>query len=113
MRHGLDVRDEDVFWNMTDQGLGVRRFYGLVGPLLIGKSILFCDGPYDVSQGYRVLSKFRVTNLTAPRHRSGPGAAATLSRHRIASRCASSPWAASPCPGHHLLGYAELQACRW
>lgn len=65
MRHGLDVRDEDVFWNMTDQGWEYGVFYGLVGPLLIGKSILFCDGPYDVSQGYRVLSKFRVTNLTA------------------------------------------------
>ena len=65
MRHGLDVRDEDVFWNMTDQGWEYGIFYGLVGPLLIGSSILFCDGPYDVSQGYRVLSKFRVTNLTA------------------------------------------------
>lgn len=65
MRLGLDVRDEDVFWNMTDQGWEYGIFYGLVGPLLIGSSILFCDGPYDVSQGYRVLSKFRVTNLTA------------------------------------------------
>lgn len=65
MRLGLDVRDEDVFWNMTDQGWEYGILYGLVGPLLIGCSILFCDGPYDVSQGYRVLSKFRVTNLTA------------------------------------------------
>lgn len=65
MRVGLDVRDEDVYWNMADQGWEYGIFYGLVGPLLIGCSILFCDGPYDVSQGYRVLSKFRVTNLTA------------------------------------------------
>ncbi|UJX47565.1 acetyl-CoA synthetase [Xanthobacter sp. YC-JY1] len=88
MRHGLDVRDEDVFWNMTDQGWEYGVFYGLVGPLLIGKSILFCDGPYDVSQGYRVLSKFRVTNLTAAPSqikawRRGDPAAAS---HRLALR---------------------------
>lgn len=65
MRVSMDVRDDDVYWNMADQGWEYGIFYGLVGPLLIGGSILFCDGPYDVSQGYRVLSKFRVTNLTA------------------------------------------------
>lgn len=65
MRVSMDVRDEDVYWNMADQGWEYGIYYGLIGPLLIGCSILFCDGPYDVSQGYRVLSKFRVTNLTA------------------------------------------------
>ncbi|MFG1427355.1 AMP-binding protein [Roseixanthobacter glucoisosaccharinicivorans] len=65
MRIGMDVRDDDVYWNMADQGWEYGIYYGLIGPLLIGCSILFCDGPYDVSQGYRVLSKFRVTNLTA------------------------------------------------
>jgi acyl-coenzyme A synthetase/AMP-(fatty) acid ligase len=65
MRIGMDVRDDDIYWNMADQGWEYGIYYGLIGPLLIGCSILFCDGPYDVSQGYRVLSKFRVTNLTA------------------------------------------------
>lgn len=65
MRVSMGVRDEDVYWNMADQGWEYGIYYGLIGPLLIGCSILFCDGPYDVFQGYRVLSKFRVTNLTA------------------------------------------------
>lgn len=65
MRVAIDVREDDVYWNMADQGWEYGIYYGLIGPLLLGCSILFCDGPYDVSQGYRVLSKFRVTNLTA------------------------------------------------
>ncbi|AWK85232.1 AMP-binding protein [Azospirillum thermophilum] len=65
MRIGLDLRDDDIYWNMADPGWAYGAYYGLVGPLLLGRTTIFCDGPYDVRQGYRVLTKFGVTNLTA------------------------------------------------
>ncbi|WP_244433936.1 AMP-binding protein [Azospirillum sp. B506] len=65
MRMGLDLRDDDIYWNMADPGWAYGAYYGLVGPLLLGRTTIFCDGPYDVRQGYRMLTKFGVTNLTA------------------------------------------------
>lgn len=65
MRIGLDLRDDDVYWNMADPAWAYGAYYGLIGPLLLGRTTLFCDGPYDVRQGYRMLTKFGVTNLTA------------------------------------------------
>ena len=64
MRIGLDLRDDDIYWNMADPGWAYGAYYGLVGPLLLGRTTIFCDGPYDVRQGYRMLTKFGVTNLT-------------------------------------------------
>ncbi|WP_207477886.1 AMP-binding protein [Arenibaculum pallidiluteum] len=78
MRVGLDLRDDDIYWNMADPGWAYGAYYGLVGPLLLGRTTIFCDGPYDVRQGYRMLTKFGVTNLTAAPsqvrawHRAGP-----------------------------------------
>lgn len=65
MRVGLDLRDDDIYWNMADPGWAYGAYYGLVGPLLLGRTTIFCDGPYDVRQGYRMMTKFGVTNLTA------------------------------------------------
>ncbi len=65
MRVGLDLRDDDIYWNMGDPAWAYGAYYGLVGPLLLGRTTILCDGPFDVRQGYRVLAKFGVTNLTA------------------------------------------------
>ncbi|WP_029010030.1 AMP-binding protein [Azospirillum halopraeferens] len=65
MRVGLDLRDDDTYWNMADPGWAYGVFYGLIGPLLLGRTTIFCDGPYDARQSYRVLTKHGVTNLTA------------------------------------------------
>ena len=66
MRVSLDVREEDVFWNIADPGWAGGLYYAVLGPLLLGRSAIFCDGPFDVGQIYRVLTKFGVTNLLAP-----------------------------------------------
>ncbi len=65
MRIGLDLRDDDIYWNMANPGWAYGIYYGLIGPLLLGRPTIFCDGPHDVRQGYRLLTKFGVTNLTA------------------------------------------------
>ncbi|MGQ9365812.1 AMP-binding protein [Azospirillum sp. A39] len=65
MRVGLDLRDDDIYWNMADPGWAYGVYYGLMGPLLLGRTTILCDGPYDARQSYRVLTKYGVTNLTA------------------------------------------------
>ena len=67
MRWGLDVRDEDVFWNMADPGWAYGLFYSVVGPLLIGQTTIFLNAPFDVGVAFNVLKKLKVTNLaTSP-----------------------------------------------
>jgi acetyl-CoA synthetase len=65
MRFGLDLRPEDVYWNKSDPGWAYGLYYGLIGPLLLGNSTLFYDGPFDVAATYRLLEKYAVTNFAA------------------------------------------------
>jgi acetyl-CoA synthetase len=62
---GLDVREDDVHWNVGDPGWAYGLFYGLVGSLLTGQTILYYNGPFDAETAYRFMAKYRVTNLTA------------------------------------------------
>jgi len=64
MRFGLDVRDDDVYWNMADPGWAYGLFYALVGPLLLGNTTIFFNAPFDVSATYRILETYGVTNVT-------------------------------------------------
>lgn len=67
MRFGLDLRDYDMFWNMADPGWAYGLYYNLVGPLLLGKAALFYDAPFNPLDTYRIMKKYRVTNIaTAP-----------------------------------------------
>jgi acetyl-CoA synthetase len=65
MRFGLDVRPEDVFWNVGDPGWGYGLFYALVGPWLIGHATLLVDAPFSAEATYRVLAEHAVTNFAA------------------------------------------------
>ncbi len=65
LRLGLDVRESDVHWNVGDPGWAYGLFYGLVGSLLIGQTVLYYNGPFDAETAYRFMAKYRVTNLTA------------------------------------------------
>lgn len=62
---GFDTRDDDIYWNIADPGWAAGLYYAVIGPLLLGRTVLFCDGPFDVAQVYRVLLKYGVTNLLA------------------------------------------------
>ena len=92
MRFGLELRDDDVFWNMADPGWAYGLYYGLVGVLLLGKASLFFNAPFDVQATYRILQKYGVTNLTAAptafrlmRAAGGPTAGTHQLRLRVAS----------------------------
>ena len=36
MHYGLDVHDDDVFWNAADPGWAYGLYYGVLGPLATG-----------------------------------------------------------------------------
>ncbi|UMZ73564.1 AMP-binding protein [Natranaerofaba carboxydovora] len=65
MRLGLDVREEDTFWNMADPGWAYGLYYGVVGPLLIGKGNIFYKAPFDADAILRILRDYRVTNFAS------------------------------------------------
>jgi acetyl-CoA synthetase len=65
MRFGLDVREEDVYWNVADPGWAYGLYYNLIGPLLIGKATLFYNAPFKPDHAYQIMDKYGVTNFAA------------------------------------------------
>ncbi len=65
MRLGLDLREDDMFWNMADPGWAYGLYYNLMGPLLLGKATLFFDAPFNPAEFLRIMSKYRVTNFAS------------------------------------------------
>jgi acetyl-CoA synthetase len=65
MEFGLDIREDDMYWNMADPGWAYGLYYNVVGPLLVGKSTLFSSAPFSANEVFRVLSKYRVTSFAS------------------------------------------------
>jgi len=65
MRFGLDLRDDDMFWNMADPGWAYGLYYNLMGPLIVGKATLFFDAPFSAAEFFRIMSKYRVTSFAS------------------------------------------------
>ncbi|MBA3474129.1 MAG: AMP-binding protein [Rubrobacter sp.] len=65
MRLGLDLREDDFYWNVADPGWAYGLYYGVIGPFLLGKSTLWVNAPFDPENVYRVVQKYGVTNLAA------------------------------------------------
>ena len=65
MRFGLDLREDDMYWNLADPGWAYGLYYNLMGPLLLGKATLFYNTPFSPQGTYKILEKYRVTNFTA------------------------------------------------
>lgn len=64
MREAVDLRADDVFWNIADPGWAYGLYYGIAGPLALGHSITFHEGPFTVDSCYRTIAELGVTNLT-------------------------------------------------
>ncbi len=63
MTEGIDLRPEDVFWNIADPGWAYGLYYAVIGPLLLGHSTTLVEGPFTVDSTYDVISRLRVTNF--------------------------------------------------
>ena len=67
--YGLDVRDDDVIWNIADPGWAYGLYYGLIAPLLIGKTTFYYNGPFSAEATYEVMRDYGITNFAAAPNR--------------------------------------------
>ena len=65
MRYGIGLREDDAYWNVADPGWAYGLYYGVVGPLLAGHATTFYEGPFTAESTYKMLMKYRITNLAA------------------------------------------------
>jgi acetyl-CoA synthetase len=63
MTHGLDVRTEDVFWNIADPGWAYGLWYGLIGSLLLGRRMILRGRPFEAEAVFELVARHEVTNL--------------------------------------------------
>ncbi|GAB2676184.1 AMP-binding protein [Nocardia goodfellowii] len=62
---GLDVRREDVYWNIADPGWAYGLYYALLTPLVTGMRSLLVHSGFSAPLTWQVLERFGVTNFAA------------------------------------------------
>jgi acetyl-CoA synthetase len=65
MRYGLGVDDDDVFWNAADPGWAYGLYYGIIGPLAIGRPNVLLGAGFSADLTRRVIESIGVTNFAA------------------------------------------------
>jgi len=63
MKYGIGVRENDVFWNPADPGWAYGLYYGIIGPLMFGKTIIFLDEPFNPERTMEFMEENKVTNF--------------------------------------------------
>ncbi|AYF03564.1 AMP-binding protein (plasmid) [Paracoccus yeei] len=126
MRDAIDLRDDDVFWNIADPGWAYGLYYAICGPLLLGRTTLLYEGGFTADSTFRIVRRMGVTNLagspTAYRLliAAGPEAAAPVKGQLRAVSSAGEPlnpeilrWFAQhlDAPIHDHYGQTEMGMC--
>lgn len=63
--HGMDLREDDVLWNMADPGWAYGLYCGVLGPLAAGHANVVTEAPFSPDGTVEVLTQLGVTNLAA------------------------------------------------
>ena len=63
MRFGLNLRPDDRFWNIADPGWAYGLYYGAIGPLLLGSTTTWYEGPFSVERTYALIDELGITNF--------------------------------------------------
>lgn len=63
MQLGLDLRPDDVYWNIADPGWAYGLYYAVIGPLLLGHQTTLYDGGFTVESTVETIRELGVTNL--------------------------------------------------
>ncbi|GLK64175.1 acyl-CoA synthetase [Paracoccus kondratievae] len=126
MRDAVDLREEDVFWNIADPGWAYGLYYALTGPLLLGQPTIFYEGGFTAETTCRIIRRMGVTSLagspTAYRllTAAGPEAAAEIKGQLRVVSSAGEPlnpeiirWFAEhlSVPIHDHYGQTEMGMC--
>ncbi|PYI39770.1 AMP-dependent synthetase [Arthrobacter psychrolactophilus] len=61
----LDVRKDDVFWNMADPGWAYGLYFALLAPMAVGNRSLLLTAPFSAELIWAVLEKFQVSSFAA------------------------------------------------
>ncbi|SFW86187.1 AMP-binding protein [Amycolatopsis australiensis] len=64
LHYGLDVGEDDVFWNAADPGWAYGLYYGILAPLAAGRRNLLLTAGFTPESTVAVIEKFGVTNFT-------------------------------------------------
>ncbi len=93
MIDGIDLRPDDVYWNIADPGWAYGLYYAVLGPLMLGKTTTLVESPFTVDGTYDVVERLGISNFagapTAYRlmMAAGPDEASRMKGHL---RCVSS-----------------------
>jgi acetyl-CoA synthetase len=63
MEHGLSLKGDDVYWNLADPGWAYGLYFGVIGPLLLGRQILWRGAAFDPLDTLGAIVRHRITNL--------------------------------------------------
>ena len=63
MRHAINLRPDDVFWNIADPGWAYGLYYAITGPLLLGQATTLVEAGFTAASTYEVIRRLGVTNL--------------------------------------------------
>lgn len=63
MRYAVDLREDDVFWNIADPGWAYGLYYAVCGPLLLGRATTLSEGPFTAESACRIVERLGVTSL--------------------------------------------------
>ncbi|MFA7503355.1 MAG: AMP-binding protein [Burkholderiaceae bacterium] len=63
LRYAVDLREDDVFWNIADPGWAYGLYYAVCGPLLLGRATTLSEGPFTAESMYRIVEQLGVTSL--------------------------------------------------
>jgi acetyl-CoA synthetase len=53
-----------VYWNIADPGWAYGLYYGAIGPLLLGKAMIWRDVPFAAEEVFGAIVRHQVSNLT-------------------------------------------------
>ncbi|MDO5770420.1 MAG: AMP-binding protein, partial [Psychrobacter sp.] len=65
MRYAIDLRDNDVYWNMADPGWAYGLYYAITGPLLMGMTTYFNEAGFDAQNVFDFMVRHKITNLAS------------------------------------------------
>ncbi|HDS1037873.1 TPA: AMP-binding protein [Stenotrophomonas maltophilia] len=97
MELAVDLRADDVFWNIADPGWAYGLYYAVIGPLLLGHATTFSEAGFSVQGLNTIIGQLGVTNLagspTAYRQiiAAGPAASAGIKGQLRAVSSAGEP----------------------
>lgn len=63
MRYAIDLREDDVFWNIADPGWAYGMYYAVAGPLMLGYATTLYEGGFTAESTYSIINRLGVTSL--------------------------------------------------